>query len=59
MTFATTEYPISERQACRLLEVDRSSYRYEAEPDRNAGLRLVNVLARVQRFDVALNADGV
>lgn len=39
MTFATTEYPISERQACRLLEVDRSSYRYEAEPDRNAGLR--------------------
>ena len=25
-----TEYPFSERQACRLLEVDRTSYRYEA-----------------------------
>ena len=39
MTFATREYPLSERQACRLLEVDRASYRYEAVPDRNARLR--------------------
>lgn len=39
VTFAVTEYPISERQACRLLEVDRTSYRYDARPDRNAGLR--------------------
>ena len=39
VTFAVTEYPISERQACRLLEVDRASYRYDARPDRNAGLR--------------------
>lgn len=30
-----------------------------AQYDRNAGLRLVNVLARVQRFDATLNADGV
>src|SRR5579863_91572 len=33
------EYGIAERQACRLLEVDRTSYRYETRPDRNAGLR--------------------
>ena len=39
VTFAVAEYRISERQACRLLEVDRTSYRYEARPDRNAGLR--------------------
>jgi putative transposase len=39
VTFAVAEYRISERQACRLLGVDRTSYRYEARPDRNAGLR--------------------
>ncbi len=39
MTFAMREYNLSERQACRLLEVDRSSYRYEAEPDGDAPLR--------------------
>ena len=30
---------MSERRACKLLEVDRSSYRYELQPDRNAILR--------------------
>ena len=30
---------VRERQACRLLEVDRTSYRYDARPDRSAGLR--------------------
>jgi len=39
VTFAMTEYRIAERQACRLLDVDRTSYRYETRPDRNAGLR--------------------
>jgi putative transposase len=33
------QYTLSERQACRLLEVDRSSYRYEAVPDGDARLR--------------------
>jgi putative transposase len=33
------EHQYSERQACRLLEVDRSTYRYEPQPDRNAELR--------------------
>ena len=30
---------MSERRACKLLELDRSSYRYEPQPDRNAVLR--------------------
>ena len=39
MAFAMSEYKISERRACRLLEVDRGSYRYEAAPDHNGKLR--------------------
>jgi len=33
------ECPMSERRTCKLLEVDRSSYRYEPQPDRNAVVR--------------------
>ncbi|MGH9588270.1 MAG: hypothetical protein ACRD3F_15075 [Acidobacteriaceae bacterium] len=33
------EYRLSEPTACKLLEVERSSYRYEPRPDRNAELR--------------------
>ena len=33
------EYGVSERRACKLLEMDRSSYRYEPQEDRNAALR--------------------
>lgn len=33
------EHGLSERHACKLLEVDRSSYRYEPRPDRNTALR--------------------
>ena len=33
------EHGLSERQACKLLEMDRTTYRYEPRPDRNAGLR--------------------
>lgn len=36
---AMAECKLSERRACKLLEVDRSSYRYEPEADRNAALR--------------------
>ena len=39
MTFVANEYHLSERQACKLLDVDRSSFRYEPRPDGNAGLR--------------------
>ena len=30
---------VSERRACKLMGVDRGSYRYEPRPDRNAPLR--------------------
>jgi putative transposase len=33
------EHRLSERHACRLLELDRSTYRYEARPDTNHQLR--------------------
>src|SRR5581483_4147498 len=33
------EYGVSERRACKLLEMDRSSYRYEPQVDRDAALR--------------------
>ena len=39
VAFVMAEFRYSERQACKLLDVDRSSYRYEARPDRNAELR--------------------
>jgi putative transposase len=47
-----SEYQISERQACRLLEIDRATYRYEAEPDRNGKLReeLVMLARRKPRY---------
>lgn len=34
-----SEFSYSERQACKLLEVGRSSYRYAPAPDRNEQLR--------------------
>ena len=39
VAFVMAEYGLSERQACKLLDVDRSSVRYEARPDRNSELR--------------------
>ena len=39
MAFVVAEFQYAERQACKLLDVDRSSYRYEPRPDRNAELR--------------------
>ncbi|MDP9053592.1 MAG: hypothetical protein M3N93_04725 [Acidobacteriota bacterium] len=33
------EHGLGERYACKLLEVDRSTYRYAPRPDRNAALR--------------------
>ena len=43
------EHRLAERYACRLLEVDRSTYRYERRPDRNTKLREALVaLARQQ-----------
>jgi hypothetical protein len=39
VAFASREFPVSERRACKLLAMGRSSYRYEPRPDHNAELR--------------------
>jgi putative transposase len=39
VALAQAEHGLSERTACKLLGVERSSYRYEPMPDRNAELR--------------------
>jgi putative transposase len=39
VAFAREHHPISERRACKLLGMDRGSYRYEPRPDHNAKLR--------------------
>ena len=36
VAFAIQQFGMSERQACKLVDVDRSSYRYEPMPDHNA-----------------------
>jgi putative transposase len=43
---------VSERRACKLLGVDRASYRYEPQPDRNAALReeLVKLARQKPRY---------
>jgi putative transposase len=52
VAFARAEYPMSERRACKLLGVDRGSYRYEPRPDRNADLReaLVTLARQKPRY---------
>jgi putative transposase len=52
VALAMAEYGLSERQACRLLDVGRSTYRYEPRPDRNADLRraLREAADRYRRF---------
>jgi putative transposase len=39
VAFVSLHFERSERAACKLLDVDRSSYRYEPRPDQNAALR--------------------
>jgi putative transposase len=39
VAFAIEHYQMTERQACKLVDMDRSSYRYEPRPDHNAELR--------------------
>ena len=49
MAFAQAVHGLSERTACKLLDVERTSYRYEPRPDRNAELREALVqLARLK-----------
>ena len=36
VAFACEQFQVSERRACKLMGMDRGSYRYEPRPDRNA-----------------------
>ena len=46
------QFGMSERRACRLVELDRSSYRYEPRADHNAQLReeLVKLARQKPRY---------
>jgi putative transposase len=39
VAFVRNEFRYSERAACKLLSLDRTTYRYQPRPDHNAGLR--------------------
>jgi len=49
VAFVSSEFRLSERTACKLLEMERSSYRYEPRPDHNAGLREALVMLARQK----------
>jgi putative transposase len=50
--FVSVEFRLSERTACKLLGVERSSYRYEPRPDHNIALReeLVKLARQKPRY---------
>jgi putative transposase len=52
VAFVQAEHGLSERRACKLLEMERSSYRYEPRPDRNVALRgeLVQLARQKPRY---------
>jgi hypothetical protein len=52
VAFAMEQYEMSERQACKLVDLDRSSYRYAPRPDHNAELRqkLVELARQKPRY---------
>lgn len=39
MAYVVAEFGVSERRACKLMGMDRTSYRYQPRPDHNAALR--------------------
>ena len=52
VAFACEQLGVSERRACKLIAIDRSSYGYEPRPDHNAVLRqeLVNLARQKPRY---------
>jgi putative transposase len=52
VAFACEQLGVSERRACKLIALDRSSYRYEPRSDHNAALRqeLVNLARQKPRY---------
>lgn len=49
VALVVAEHSLSQRRACKLMEVDRATYRYEPRPDRNAKLRTALVEAARQQ----------
>jgi len=65
VAFVREKFEVSERRACELNNIDRSSYRYQSQPDRNADLRKkLTALARekprwgYRRLAVLLERQG-
>jgi putative transposase len=52
VAFVSAQFRLSERTACKLLGMERSSYRYDPRPDRNAELReaLVKLARQKPRY---------
>jgi putative transposase len=52
VALACQQFQVSERRACKLMGMDRGSYRYEARPDRNGPLReaLVSLARQKPRY---------
>jgi putative transposase len=52
VAFAMEKFSLSERRACELNDIDRTSYRYEPRPDRNVELRakLIDLARKKPRF---------
>jgi putative transposase len=52
VTFAIEQFSMTERRACKLVGLDRSSYRYDPRSDHNAALRqeLVNLARQKPRY---------
>ena len=52
VAFAVEQFSMAERRVCKLVGLDRSSYRYESRPDHNAALRqeLVNLARQKPRY---------
>ncbi len=65
VAFVMEQFEVSERRACELNHLERSSYRYQPQPDRNADLRKrLTALARekprwgYRRLGVLLEKKG-
>jgi len=52
VAFASQQFQVSERRACKLMGMNRGSYRYEPRPDRNVQLReaLVTLAKQKPRY---------
>jgi hypothetical protein len=53
VAFTIQQFGMSERRACKLVDMDRSSHRFEPMPDPNAELRqeLVNLARQKHAMD--------